>query len=51
MIGSIKVTARPIKLGFLIEPNDSKAVSKAMRLSTSLSGGLLNPIIFVNNKS
>lgn len=39
------VSLRPIRIGFLVRPADSKSISRIMRWSTCLWGGRHNPII------
>jgi hypothetical protein len=43
--GTIDVKLRPIKLAFLVEPTDRKAILEAMQISSFLWGGIYNPII------
>src|SRR5574341_1037314 len=45
MIGSIGLRLRPIKLAFLVEPNDKAALLRAIQISSFLWGGVYNPII------
>ncbi len=45
MFGSIDIKTRPLKLLFLIKPNDKKALREAMRINSSIWGGVYNPII------
>jgi hypothetical protein len=45
MIGSVEIKTRPLKLAYLIDPNNSKQVREAIRLSSSLWGGKYFPII------
>lgn len=42
---SAKLHLRPIRIGFLVRPNDRNSIRKIMRLSSCLWGGLYNPII------
>ena len=43
--GTIKVKLRPIKLAFLVNPNDKESLLKAIEINTFLWGGAYNPII------
>ena len=43
--GTVKVKLRPIKLAFLVNPNDKKSLLKAIEINTFLWGGMYNPII------
>ncbi len=43
--GTVKVTLRPIKLAFLVNPNDRESLLKAIEINTFLWGGTYNPII------
>ena len=43
--GTVKVTLRPIKLAFLVHPNDKESLLKAIEINTFLWGGTYNPII------
>ena len=43
--GTIKVKLRPIKLAFLVHPNDKESLLKAIEINTFLWGGTYNPII------
>lgn len=45
MVGNIRIKGRPLRFAFLIEPNDKKALLKAIELNTVLWGGPFNPII------
>ena len=45
MLGSINIKLRPIKLGFLVNPNDKKALIRAIEINSMLWGGSYNPII------
>ncbi|MEK7151744.1 MAG: hypothetical protein AAB784_03485 [Patescibacteria group bacterium] len=45
MRGTTNVKLRPIKFAFLVNPNDSKSLAKALELNSSLWGGSYNPII------
>ncbi len=43
--GTVNVKLRPIKLAFLINPNDKESLLKAIKINTFLWGGVYNPII------
>ena len=43
--GTVKVRLRPIKLAFLVNPEDKESLLKAIEINTFLWGGLYNPII------
>ena len=43
--GTVKVKLRPIKLAFLVNPNDKESLLKAIEINTFLWGGVYNPII------
>lgn len=43
--GSLNIRLRPIKLAFLVHPNDRDGLLKAIELNTFLWGGQYNPII------
>jgi hypothetical protein len=45
MFGNIDIKVRPIKLAFIVEPNNADQVRDAIRLSSSLWGGMYFPII------
>src|SRR6266511_5331327 len=45
MVGSIGLKLRPIKLAFLVHPNDKSRLLQAIQISTFLWGGAYNPII------
>jgi hypothetical protein len=45
MFGSVDIKTRPLKLAFLVDPNSSKQVREAIRLSSTLWGGVYFPII------
>ena len=42
---SVEVETRPIRLAFLVDPNNPEQVTEAVRLSSTLWGGLYFPII------
>ena len=43
--GTVTVKLRPIKLAFLVNPNDTESLMKAIEINTFLWGGMYNPII------
>ncbi|MDE0042081.1 MAG: hypothetical protein OXT74_08595, partial [Candidatus Poribacteria bacterium] len=43
--GTVNVRLRPIKLAFLVNPNDKASLLKAIEINTFLWGGMYNPII------
>ena len=43
--GTVKVKLRPIKLAFLVHPDDKESLLKAIEINTFLWGGMYNPII------
>ena len=43
--GTVNVRLRPIKLAFLVNPNDKDSLLKAIEINTFLWGGIYNPII------
>jgi len=45
MFGNINIKVRPIKLAFLVCPNDTKQILESIRINTTLWGGTYNPII------
>ena len=45
MFGSVDIKTRPIKLAYLVDPNNAKQVREAIRLSSTLWGGVYCPII------
>ena len=45
MIGSIETKVRPLRLAYLIDPGSSAQLREAIRLSSSLWGGIYFPII------
>ena len=42
---SVEIKTRPIRLAFLVDPNNSEQVGEAIRLSSTLWGGAYFPII------
>ena len=47
---SVEIKTRPIRLAFLIDPNDSGQVGEAIRLSSTLWGGAYFPIIELHKR-
>ncbi len=45
MPGTIHVKLRPLRLAFLVDPNDRSAVRTAIKTTTFLWGGMLNPLV------
>src|ERR1039457_2148622 len=45
MIGSIKIKTRPLRLAYLVDPNNSQQIREAIRLISSLWGGSYFPIL------
>lgn len=45
MKGTVSVKLRPIKFAFLVNPNDTKSLARALEINASLWGGSYNPII------
>lgn len=43
-------TCRPIKVGFVVNPNDASAIRKAIEVNTFLWGGQYNPLIPLYNR-
>jgi len=50
MIGNLDIRSRPIRLGFLVNPNRVNSVKQAIEICSSLWGGAHYPIIPVFNK-
>lgn len=50
MFGSVDIKTRPLKLAFLVDPNSPKQVREAIRLSSTLWGGVYFPIIQLHKK-
>ena len=42
---AVKVKLRPVRMAFLVKPNDGKALLQVLRVNSSLWGGKFNPII------
>ena len=47
---SVEIETRPIRLAFLVDPNDSGQVGEAIRLSSTLWGGTYFPIIELHKR-
>ena len=47
---SVEIKARPIRLAFLVDPNNSEQVGEAIRLSSTLWGGVYFPIIELHKR-
>ncbi|MFA4905430.1 MAG: hypothetical protein WC645_02880 [Candidatus Margulisiibacteriota bacterium] len=45
MLGNVNVKLRPIKIAFLVDPREKKAVFEAIKICSFLWGGTYNPII------
>ena len=45
MFGTLDVKSRPLKLAYLVDPNNTKQTKDAIQLSSSLWGGIYFPII------
>jgi len=45
MSGSVDIKVRPVKLAYLVEPKNKEQVEEAIRLSSTLWGGVHFPII------
>lgn len=45
MFGNVDVRTRPLRLAYLVDPNDVKGIREAIRLSSTLWGGATFPII------
>ena len=43
--GTVDVKLRPIKIAFLVHPDDKNSLLKAIEINTLLWGGIYNPII------
>lgn len=50
MTGSVNIKLRPIKIAFLVDPRNKKAVLEAIKINSFLWGGTYNPIIPVLKK-
>ena len=47
---SVEIKTRPIRLAFLVDPNNSEQVGEAIRLSSTLWGGAYFPIIELHKR-
>jgi hypothetical protein len=45
MFGNLEIKTRPLRLAYLVNPNDARQVREAIRLSSTLWGGSTFPII------
>ncbi|MDP3758234.1 MAG: hypothetical protein Q8Q86_00795, partial [Candidatus Daviesbacteria bacterium] len=45
MLGSVNVKLRPLKIAFLVDPRNKKALLEAIQINSFLWGGTYNPII------
>jgi hypothetical protein len=43
--GTIGLRLRPLKLGFVLNPNDREALLFALEINSFIWGGMFNPII------
>src|SRR5882762_6710846 len=50
MLGTVNVKLRPIRIAFLVDPKDKKAVLEAIEINSFLWGGTFNPIITVTKQ-
>jgi hypothetical protein len=50
MTGTVNIKLRPIKIAFLVDPRNKKAVLEAITINSFLWGGTFNPIIPVLKK-
>lgn len=50
MFGSIDVRTRPIRIAYLVDPNNAEQVRGAIRLSATLWGGVYFPIIQLHKR-
>lgn len=41
----MKIKTRPLRLAFLVDPNNKKAIRKAIQINSSLWGGNFNPLV------
>ena len=44
-IGTLTQKLRPVRIGFLVDPSNKRAVQKAIHINSLLWGGTLNPLI------
>jgi hypothetical protein len=45
MIGTVEIKTRPLRLAYLVDPNNASQIHEAIRLSSSLWGGTYAPIL------
>jgi hypothetical protein len=45
MVGNVDIKVRPLKLAYLVDPNKKEQIREAIRLSSTLWGGVYFPII------
>jgi hypothetical protein len=45
MVGNVDIKVRPLKLAYLVDPNKKEQVREAIRLSSTLWGGVYFPLI------
>jgi hypothetical protein len=50
LTASATIRLRPLRIGFLVRPNDLPSIKEIMRYCTAVWGGIYNPIIPVFNK-
>jgi len=50
MFGTIDIKSRPLRLAYLVDPNNAKQVREAIRLSSTLWGGDYFPIIPIHKR-
>ena len=51
MFGTLELKSRPLRLGFLVDPNKARSIRKAIELSSTLWGGAYNPLIPVYKRT
>lgn len=45
MIGTLGITSRPLRLGFLVDPKKITSIKKAIEINSTIWGGAYNPLI------
>lgn len=50
-LGNVTITLRPLRLAFLVDPNDKHGILEAIQLNTFLWGGMFNPIVPVYRRT
>ena len=50
MVGNVDIKVRPLKLAYLVDPNDKDQVRDAIRLSSTLWGGFYFPILTLHRR-